>query len=258
LKNLLIAILSLFLFRKDNPLSKDFNLIRNDKKLQIQISFSVIFSSLGSILFYNALKILPISIVSLTQNSIYTILVITLSIIYLKEKIGRNGVYYILICLLGLTLIITKGSLTHAEIPFKGLIILLSGAFFTATNAVIDASSLKKISAVTSATIKSTSLILLSLTMISQNQIQELSIELISLFTYQIVFFLLFTSTSAFLIKYLHGRSVQELNSSKTAIFTLLTPIISTFMAMIVFQEWYNIYQYLGMVIVLLSVYKLR
>ena len=254
-RHFLIAIFSLFIFRK-NTFKEDFFLIRHNKSLRAKILSSIVLSSAGTLLFYNALKMLPVSIISIFENGMFTFMVVILSVIFLKEEVTKRSFWYLAICLIGLGFIVTKGDLTGIDISLIGLMLLTINATLSAVNVTVISSALKEISALTNTTIKSATSALTALIIVIVTK--EDFTTFFTLMTIGLALFLMYSVISGFFIKYLQGRSLQELGSSKTAIFTLLTPIFSSLFAMIIFQEWFNTYQYAGMVLVAYGVYKIR
>lgn len=256
IRHLFITILSFILNKGENNFKLDLIKIKQNKPLLFKVISSFLFSSIGTLLFYNALKVLPVNMVSIFENGVYTLFTVVLSSFFLKEKIRKSNWLFLLLCLSGLTLIITKGSFTSLSISLLGLLLLTSNALLSSITSVITASSLKDISALTNTTIKSFGSALSGLLMIFYYK--ENFFHIFSLFTFMIIIFMIYNVISGFLIKFLNSRSIQEIGLSKTSIFTLLTPIVSSILGMIIFQDWFNMYQYIGTAIVVYSVFKLK
>lgn len=256
IRHFFITILTLFIYKKENQFKDDFAIIKEDKKLFKQIIISAAISGLGTILFYNALKLLPVSLVSIFENGVYMIFTVILSVIFLKEKLPKNAYIYLTLCLVGLTLMITKGSLEIPDLSLIGFLLLTANALISAISSTITASTLKKISATTNTAIKSSTAAIVALIMVFV--VGESFSGILTLLTIPLTFFLVYSVFSGFFIKYLQSRSVQELGSSKTAIFLLLTPIFSSLLGMIIFQEWFNLYQYIGLGLIVISILKLK
>lgn len=256
IRHLLITLLSLLLGNKNQNLTEDMKKIKKDKRLRVKVSISLLLSGIGTMLFYNALKLLPVSIVSVFENGVYTLFTVVLSIIFLKETMKRMGYLYLMFCMGGLFLIISKGEWSLGETSLIGILLLTVNAFLSAVNTTITASYLKVVSAYTNTTLKSFVSAFFALVMVLVYK--ENILQVFPLMTFALGIFILYSVVSGFLIKYLHSRSIQELNSSKTAIFTMMTPVISSILGMIIFQEWFNIHQYIGVLIVIASIYKLK
>lgn len=149
IRHFLIAVCSLFIYKKQNQFSEDFSTIKNDRRLLLQIISSCMLSGTGSVLFYNALKVLPVNLVSIFDNGVFMLFTVLLSVLFLKEKLKKKAVVYIGLCIIGLSLIVTKGNFYSLSVSLVGFLLLILECFLSSIEMTITASSLKKISATT-------------------------------------------------------------------------------------------------------------
>lgn len=253
---LLTSIVAIFSFKERSRFKKEFFLVFKDSILFKQMLFSCFIHATGIILFYHALKSLPVSIVSIYENGLYTLFTILLAVLVLKEKQSKVIFIFFPLCLVGLFFIVTKGKFEIPDISLIGLLFLSLNALLSSVNTTIEIFNLKKLSPQTITFFKgfTSSLVMIPMIMVSNEKIglffTLMTFQLLLLFTYGVF--------SSYLSKYLYLRSLQTISSSKTALFQLLTPIMSCVFALIIFNESLNIYQIIGILLIVYSLYKLK
>lgn len=255
LRYLGIAVLS-FLSNDKSFIKSDIQILKTNKTARMQISISVLIHMVGTLLFFMALKELPVSIVSIYENGLYTILTIILAVWILKEKMRKGSFYYLLFCIIGLALIITKGKLEIPEISLIGLIFLSINAFLSAINTTIEMYNLKNLSIFTITFLISimSALIVFIMMFVFKQSIGEF----FQVITLWLAIFFVYSVINSFAIKYLQLKSMKVLNSSKTAVFQLITPVLSTIFALLIFNEAITFIQWVGVGMIVYSVYKLK
>jgi drug/metabolite transporter (DMT)-like permease len=211
---------------------------------------------IGTVLFFFALKELPVSIVSIYENGLYTVLTVLLAVWVLKEKLPKWTPIYLSLCIIGLALIVTKGEMKIPELSLIGIIFLSVNALLSSVNTTIEMFNLKKISIFTITFFKSimSAILMLIMVFVSKQSITDMFL----LMNLWVGFFVFYSIISSFAIKYLHLKSMKVLNSSKTAIFQLITPIFSILFALIIFNETIILVQWVGIALIIFSVYKLK
>lgn len=258
LRYLGIFIISLLLNKHENTLKKDLKLLFTEKKLMLSVLSSSILSCIGMLLFYNALSSLPVSIVSVYENGIYMVFTVLLSFIFLKERKSPKIYLFILFIVVGLFLVVTKGNINILELDISalGLLFLTLNALVSSIETIITASNLKRLGILTLLIFKMGFSIIFSVILIIFSD--EKTPEFISAFTWYLALLLIYLIVSSFIIKYLQSKSIISIGSGTTSIFNSLTPLVSSFFGMIVFSEWFNVYQYIGMFIIMYSLLKVK
>lgn len=256
IRGLIMSSISLTYGIRSGALKKDLAILKSDRKLLIQIIVSCLLSACVTILFYMALKELPVSMVSIFENGVYLIFFTIMSSIFLSEKITKYKVLFITVCLVGLTLIVTKGDFSQIHVSTYGLTILSLNALIASVNGIIAAKTLKKLSALVNTCINGlvTATVGGIMILVSGQSI----VTFVGLLTIPLAMFVTYSGVNSFFIKYFQGRSIQELGASKTAIFQLLIPVLSALLGMAVFSQWFNHFQYIGTGLIVYSVYKLK
>lgn len=222
----------------------------------MQIVTTCVLSAVGSILFYIALKELPVSLVSIYENGLYVLLTVVLAVVVLKETLPKYSFYYLILCLLGLILLITKGVMGFPEISILGIILLSINALLSAINTTVEMFNLKSLSIFTITFLKSLiSGFVMLIMMIIFGQSFNGFFNVLSLW---MIVFILYSILNSFAIRYLHLKSMKVLNSSKTALFQMITPVLSALFALMIFNESLNYVQWIGIIMILYSVYKLK
>lgn len=255
LRYLGIAILSIF-FNDTSFIKQDIQVLKHDKKARWQMGVTCLISMIGTVLFFTALKELPVSIVSIYENGIYAVLTVLLAVWILKEKLPKGALIYLTLCMIGLALIVTKGRLEILQISLIGILFLTLNALLSAINTTVEMYNLKNLSIFTITFLKSlmSSLLMLMMLIFSEQSMADF----FRLMTVWLGVFFAYSIINSFAIKYLQLKSMKVLNSSKTAVFQLITPVFSTIFAVIIFKEHLNVAQCLGMGMIIYSVYRLK
>lgn len=232
----------------------DFSLVKKDikvlnKKEHLTLLVISLFNSIGICLAYLAILHLPINMFSILEQSMFILLSLGMGYVFLGEKINLKIFIGLCISLIGLALIVTKGTFTSIEgVSILGLGILLAYGIVSGFSGVLSTKLLKKLSSSTYTFLSNFYRLVfyIPIPFFFGENVLNLFKEFEN---YQWVI-ILFSCLALFFIDLFGGIVIQKLGYTVRQLFIPLIPCVSSFLAMFLFGEWFNLLQYLGMCLV--------
>lgn len=224
------------------------------KEIYFRLFTSVFFSSAGVYVIFVALGHVPISLFSLMEQSLVMIVSILFGFIFLKERLSKKIYVTIFIMFIGLILVITKGDFTSFDsIPLFGTFLLFLHALFGSISGVF---SVKVINNTTTSTYMFMSVLCRLLLFVPLPYIFGETIkEFADVLTIGLGLLVIYAGLSIFIIEYMFSKSIKTIGYTKSQIFIPLIPAVSTIVSMVMFQQWFNFYQYIGLFIIFGCIY---
>lgn len=207
---------------------------------------------------YNALYFYGVYMTSVTKSSLIIatnpILIVILSAIFLKERVGLPQYLGITLGITGAAIIISNGDIGGLIAQgFSSVDLILLGAVICwATYSVVGKLSLKNFSPLVSTTYATT----VGTIFLAPFAIYELSLDQLASASLNswlaILYMSLFVSGISFVIWY---DGIKKIGAAKASSFINLMPISAVVLAAIIFQERIGLIQFIGACLVLFGVY---
>lgn len=230
---------------------KDKNLFKTDGKGLVLFSISGLFChALYNLFMFKAIENTSISVavILLYTSPVY---VVIMSKLIFREKITITKLISILICILGASLAVTGGKLIFSGIRLRGILFGLGSGFFYSLTTILNKFFGLKYKQMTSLFYTFLSAFIFSLSF--SNPIKVI----MGNYSFQVYIFIIllgFLSTTLAYTFYTKGLNLGVEPSSASIIATLEIPV-SIIGSVILFNQKLSVYEILGIILVILSVY---
>ncbi|KMK78118.1 DMT family transporter [Alkalihalobacillus pseudalcaliphilus] len=191
-----------------------------------------------------------------TSISIATILLYTapafvtlFSRVLFKEKLTTRKLLALFMTLLGCSLVIGIFPSSGAAVSFYGILLGIGSGFFYAMYSIFGKFALAKYSPLT---VTFYTFVFAAMAIIPFSGIWEMTDEFRQGYVWLLVLGIGFFSTMLAFILYTKG--LQYVESSKASIIATVEPVVAAFMSFLLFSERLNLWQYTGMILVIIAV----
>lgn len=241
IRQVLVFLISLIGYKN---WSADFRVLVTNRQIRKSVIISCLLGTGNSLLFYQGLNELPISIVSALINTLNLISATAIGVMFFKQK--HNYKFYILIGLLipATALLVVTDFKEGFNVSVFGLLCLAGSAILYTTSDHMTKGQLDVISLKGVVVFKGILSIFL-LTVLAIINWESVTTTTESL-TFSITALLIYSSINSFIVTILHTKSIKELGATVTTVFTSLTPVFSIVFALLLFKETLQLSQWVG------------
>lgn len=227
-------------------LRKDLAILKRDNKLFVRVTASVAMTSTGAILFYEALTMLPVSIIGVIENSFQIIATMIIGLLVFKTKVKRKNLILGLLMIPANTLIVFTDFSFDSNVSLLGVSLMIINTTLYALDTFITKGVLNTISVNTLVLFKTGTVFFMAfiISCFSDLKLWE-TLPTLSLYVVSIV---VVAALASFSSNISYVTSIKKIGPNLTAVLSSLTQVFTVAFGIFFFNEVIQITQWIGLI----------
>lgn len=251
-----LGIILMVFLTPSNGVKEGIRVLKTNKEMRNSILLSGFMSGLGTIFFYIALSKLPIAVVVLFDGAFNIIFVLLIGMVFLGHVHTLRFYLHFILLFPAMYLIAFKNLDFNFSLSLIGVVMLSLNGLVLGIETHLTKAQVDKVSVAFNVMVKTVISLAVAIICIPlfNNKIEDL----INGFTMGVGLLVLYNIVSGYLIKMLHTKAIKDIGATQTTVFTTLTPVFSILIGMLIFKEYLTLSQWMGVVLLVYTLYNLR